>query len=170
MSDAQLGNHFAWHAHEAIQSWTESVDVKSSIVLLVEIAVTGAAASALITSGGELHSAVGLHLATAIVALTSLCLAVACALWVVFPRLEKRRTKEMSREGLLYFGHLRTRSVESIDAALRDLTPDEERRQLAGQLQITAQVAWRKHLWLQRSLALLALGAVLLLVSFTAFG
>jgi uncharacterized membrane protein len=169
-SEPDLGNRFAWQAHEAIQGWTESVDVKTSIVLLVEIAVAGAAVSALVTNGGELHGAVGLHLATAITAIAALSAAVACALWVVFPRLERRRTVELAPKGLLYFGHLQARSVEDIAAALGGLTIEEEHHQLATQLHITAGVAWRKHLWLQRSIVLLALGAALLVVSFVAFG
>lgn len=164
------GNRFGWQAHEAIQSWTESVDVKASIVLLVEIAVAGAAARALVTAGGELHGAVGLHLAVAIAAVTALAAAVACALWAVFPRLEHRRTNEHAPTGLLYFGHLQARSVDDIAAALAGLTVEEERKQLAKQLHITAGVAWRKHLWLQRSIGLLVLGSVLLVVSFVAFG
>lgn len=167
---ADIGNRFGWQAHEAIQSWTESVDVKASIVLLVEIAVAGAAARALITNGGELHGAVGLHLAVAIAAVTALAAAVTCALWVVFPRLEHRRTKEHAPKGLLYFGHLQARSVDDIATALAGITVEGEREQLAKQLHITAGVAWRKHLWLQRSIGLLVLGSVLLVVSFVAFG
>jgi hypothetical protein len=164
------GNRFGWQAHEAIQNWTESVDVKTSIVLLVEIAVAGAAGSALITDGGELHGAIGLHLAVAIAAVTALAAAVACALWVVFPRLEHRRTREHAPKGLLYFGHLQARSADDIAAALKDLTAEEERQQLAMQLHVTSGVAWRKHLWLQRSIGLLVLGTALLVVSFVAFG
>jgi hypothetical protein len=165
-----VGNRFGWQTHEAIQGWTESVDVKTSIVLLVEIAVAGAAANALITDGGELHGAVGLHLAVAIAAVTALVGAVACALWVVFPRLERSLTAEMAPRGLIYFGHLQVRSVEDIAASLKGLTVEEERRQLAAQLHITSRVAWRKHLWLQRSIGLLVVGAALLVVSFVAFG
>jgi len=164
-----LGNQFGWRAHEAIQGWTASVDVKASIVVVVETAVAGAATRAVITRQGELHAAVGLHLATAIAAATFLVLAVVCALWVVFPRLERRRTARLASDGLVYFGHLRKRSPDDIAAALDALTPEEERRQLASQLHITGRVAWRKHAWLQRSLLLFAFGAVLLVISFVAF-
>ena len=58
------GNEFGWRAHQAIQAWTSSVDVKSSIVVVIETAVAAARAKALITEKGELHSAVGLHLTT----------------------------------------------------------------------------------------------------------
>lgn len=124
---------------------------------------------ALITHDGELHNAVGLHLAAGIGATTTLVLAVACALWVVFPRLEHRRTARLATTGLIYFGHLRERSPEDIASALATLTPEEERMQLAQQLHITSKVAWRKHAWLQASLVLFALGATLLVVAYVAF-
>jgi hypothetical protein len=155
--------------HEAIQGWTASVDVKASIVLVVETAVAGAATRALITDKGDLHDATGVHLATAITAVTLLVLGVASALWVVFPRLERRRTAQLAPKGLVYFGHLRRRDPTDIADALATLTPDEERRQLAVQLHVTGNVAWRKHAWLQRSLGLFALGAGTLVTSFVAF-
>jgi hypothetical protein len=152
-----------------VQGWTASVDIKASIVLVVETAVAGAATQALITSKGELHQAIGLHLACAIVAVALLVLSVGCALWVVFPRLERSRTSRLAAKGLVYFGHLRERGADDIAQALADLTPEQERRQLAAQLCITGAVAWRKHSWLQRSLVLFALGAALLVVAYTAF-
>ena len=167
--DPIVGRTFGWQVHQAVQGWTASVDVKSSIVVVVETAVAGAGAKALITENGELHSATGLHLACAIVAVTLLVLAVAAALWVVFPRLERRRTAELAEDGAIYFGHLRQRSPRDIQAALTAMTPDEELRQLALQLHTTGGVAWRKHAWLQRSLILFAAGAALLVLAFGAF-
>lgn len=163
------GIGFGWKVHEAVQSWVANVDFKASVVLLVEIAVTGGAGKSLLTRKGELHSAVGLHLATAITAGSLLGLAVGCALWVVFPRLERPRTDRLSGVGLIYFGHLRNRSVEEIAAELSAMTPEAERLQLASQMRITSRIAWRKHSWLQRSLILFALGAVLLVVALVAF-
>lgn len=163
------GIDFGWHAHQAVQGWTASVDVKSSIVVVIETAVAGAAAQALVTSKGELHSAVGLHLATAICAMTALVLAVGCALWVVFPRLERNRTSRLAPTGLIYFGHLRARSPADIAAALNEMTPEKERLQLAEQLHVTGGVAWRKHAWLQASLVLFAVGSALLVFAFVAF-
>ena len=165
----RTGIDFGWRAHEAVQGWTASVDVKASIVVVVEIAGAGAATQALITGTGELHHAIGLHLASAIIAVTLLVLSVVCALWVVFPRLASSRTSLPSTKSLIYFGHLRDRGVDDIAQALTELTPEQERRQLASQLHITGAVAWRKHSWLQRSLVLFALGAVLLVVAYTAF-
>jgi hypothetical protein len=165
----RTGVDFGWHVHEAVQGWTASVDGKASIVLVVESAVAGAATRALITTNGELHKAIGLHLACAIVAVILLVLGVACSLWVVFPRLERSRTHRLAANGLIYFGHLREREIDDIAHALAELTPEQERRQLASQLRVTGNVAWRKHAWLQGSLACFAAGSLLLVVAYTAF-
>jgi hypothetical protein len=159
------GNEFGWRAHAAIQGWTASVDAKASIVLVVETALTGAGASALITGGGELHGATGAHLVVAVLAVAVLALSAASSLWVVFPRLERRT---LTSTGLIYFGHLAPRASADIADALERMTAEDERAQLAAQLQVTSAVAWRKHAWLQRSIALLAIGTILLLISFTA--
>lgn len=164
-----LGNQFGWEAHIAVQEWTASVDVKSSIVIVVEAAVAGAASKALISRTGELHGATGLQLAIAIAAMSSLVLAVVLAIWVVFPRLARRRTSQHAAEGLIYFGHLRDRTPEDIERALARMTPAEERRQLARQLHVISDVAWRKHAHLQASLFAFAVGSVLLVLAFVAF-
>lgn len=164
--DGNPQNEFAWRAHGAIQLWTAGVDTKASIVLVVETAVSAAGATALISSGGELHDATGLHLGASIAAVTFLVLAAACALWVVFPRLNYR---DLGKPGLIYFGHLSQRSPEQIVEALERLDGTEELLQLAYQLAVTSEIAWRKHVWLQRSIGLLSLGGILLLASFVAF-
>jgi hypothetical protein len=163
------GGDFAWRVHEAQQAWTASVDIKASIVLVVEVAVAGAAGKSLLVSGGVLHDAHGLHLAVAITAVVLLSFAVGSALWVVFPRLERRGGGRNVEPGLIYFGHLRHRSVDDIEAALANLDEDGERHEIARQLRVTAQVAWKKHAWLQKSLAFLAVGVGVLVVALVAF-
>jgi Family of unknown function (DUF5706) len=157
---------FAWKAHAAIQGWTAGVDTKASIVLVIETAIAAAGATALITSGGELSETAGLQLGLSIAAVTSLVLSVACALWVVFPRLNYR---SLNKPGFIYFGQLAQRTPGEIVTALSAFSDTDELSQLADQLAVTSRIAWRKHVWLQRSIALLALGAILLLCSFVAF-
>jgi hypothetical protein len=168
-AERPVGNQFGWEAHIAVQEWTASVDVKSSIVVVVEAAVAGAACKALISKTGELHDATGLHLATAIAATSCLILAVALAIWVVFPRLKHRRTSRLASDGLIFFGHLRERTPEDIEHTLSTMTVVDERRQLAQQLHVTSEVAWRKHTYLQASLCAFAMGAVLFVLAFVAF-
>ena len=165
----RAGIDLAWRAHDAIQGWTSSVDAKASIVVVAETLLAGAAIRALVTKHGGLHSATGLHLACGITAASLLIFAVASALWVVFPRLERSRTKRLATQGLIYFGHLQDRSPEDIARSLATLTPDQERLQLAQQLQITGKIAWRKHSRLQLSIIALGIGSLLLVLSYTAF-
>lgn len=160
--------NFAWHAHEAVQSWIESVDIKTSIVLVAEIALVGAAANALLTEGGELHDATGVHLVLATASFVALVSAVAVALWVVFPRLGPRKRRKENSDDVIYFGHLRHQSPEQIAKSLQTLTLDTQRRQLSRQLHVIGQVAWRKHVWLRRSIGLLALGSLLLVSALVA--
>ncbi len=162
-----LGSEFGWRAHEAIQAWTASVDAKASIALVVQTALAGAALHALIADGGELHDAVGLHLACTIVAVALLVASVACGLWVIFPRLHRQRNG--LAPGLVYFGDLRRQTPDEIAKTLAKMTTEEERAQLARQMWIMSNVAWRKHAWLQRALATFALGAILLVASYVAF-
>jgi hypothetical protein len=155
--------------HDAQQAWIATVDIKASIVLVVEVALAGAAGKSLLVSGGVLHGAHGLHLGVAIVAVVLLALAVGSALWVVFPRLERRRGRSKAEPGLIYFGHLRRRSVDDIEEALAGLDGAKERHEIARQLRVTARVAWTKHAWLQKSLACLAVGVCILALALVAF-
>ena len=164
---SRLGNEFGWRAHEAIQGWTASVDAKASIALVVQTALAGAGAHALIAGDGELHHATGLRLVLAIAAVAFLVASVVCGLWVIFPRLHRRRRDPPA--GLIYFGDLRDRDPDEIAATLGTLTPEQERAQLACQMRVTSRVAWRKHSWLQRSLGAFMIGAILLVLTYVTF-
>jgi hypothetical protein len=166
---ADAGLDFAWHVHEAVQSWTASVDAKASIVLAVEVAVAGAAVHLLIGEQGGLGDLRGVHLLLSLLALLLLGVALFCALAVVFPRLARRGPAAKSPDGLIYFGHLRERTPDSISHDLGRLGPAEERRHLAGQLQVTAEIAWRKHSWLQISLLSLVIGSLVLVANLLAY-
>lgn len=157
------GNQFAWRTHEALQGWTASVDGKASIVLVVEVAVAGAAVQSLY---GDLDAAGGVHLAAIIATLVALGLSVGCALGVVFPRLARRQAQG---SGLLFFGHLRGRTVAEIDKGLAAMAIADEREQLAAQLHIMARVAWRKHTWLQTSIVMLVVGGIGLMLTLALF-
>jgi len=160
---------FGWRVHEAVQSWTESVDVKASIVLVAEIALASAGVKSLITQEGELHNVAGVQLGLAIGSCVLLAAAVAALLWVVFPRLGGMKGPTGHPHDIIYFGHLRSRTRDEIDAVLASLTAEDQRRQLARQLKTTGEVAWRKHVWLRVSIALFALGSLLLVLSFVGF-
>jgi hypothetical protein len=88
---------------------------------------------------------------------------------VVLPSLKRRRNKAIADQGLVFFGHLRHRSVEDIEAALLDLSQQEVIRQLASQMQVTSKIAWRKHVRLQAALLLLVIAVGAFVIAQTAF-
>jgi Family of unknown function (DUF5706) len=163
----ERGNQFGWRVHEAQQAWIASVDAKASIVLVVEVAVGGAAVHLLI-SDDQLARLGGAHLAVALLALVSLGFALGSALAVVFPRMARRRAPSYP-PGLIYFGHLRGRAPATLAQELEQIDAPTERRQLAAQMEVTAQIAWQKHSWLQVSLVLVVIGSLALLGSLLLF-
>ncbi len=154
------GVDFGWRAHQAVQEWTRSVDAKASIVLALETAVAAVAARELTKDTSPFASATGFKLALALAIAALLGVAVLAALSVVLPRLARRRTHKHSADGLIYFGHLRLRSEDDIAAALERLDDSRVIRQFASQLSVTSRVAWRKHAFLQLSIACFVLGAL----------
>jgi hypothetical protein len=163
------GIEFGWRTHAAIQIWTTSIDAKAGVALVVEVAVNAAAVSERLGRDGQLSSATGLQLATTVVALILLAAGALAALLVVRPRLARRATRGAASTGLIYFGHLRHRTPGDVERALAALSPAEERRQLARQLVVTSQVAWRKHALLQASIVSFIAGTSLLLVALLAW-
>ncbi len=85
------------------------------------------------------------------------------ALHAVFPSLRRRRAREYAATGLIYFGHLRHANAEDIEKRLASLEDHDAIRQLALQLDETAEIAWRKHCRLQRA-------HICLVVAVAAFG
>jgi hypothetical protein len=154
------GVDFGWRAHQAIQEWTRSVDAKASIVLTFETVVAAVAARELAKDTGAFANATGFKLAIAIAIGALLGVAVLAAVSVVLPRLARRRTRKHYAHGLIYFGHLRLRSVDDIAKALEGLEDGRVIRQLASQLSVTSKVAWRKHASLQLSITCFVLGAL----------
>jgi hypothetical protein len=61
------------------------------------------------------------------------------------------------------------RLLTALLAALKKMTREEERHQLARQLHITGNVARRKHAWLQAALGFFAVASALLVLAFVAF-
>jgi hypothetical protein len=87
------------------------------------------------------------------------------AVSVVLPRLRRRATLREARHGLVFFGHLRHRSVDEIECRLQALDDDEELRQLARQLKVTSVIAWRKHVHLQFAMLALLIASTLFAIA-----
>lgn len=154
---------FGWRVHAAIQDWIKNVDQKASITLAIVTAVGGFALSQVFGEKGSLHAVHGDQLWPIRVMGAAFVAAGFCALYAVFPNLKRSRTKKLAGTGLIFFGHLRHRSVDEIDVALADLDDAGIRRQLASQLQATSGVAWKKHARLQ-------VAHILLVIAVVAFG
>jgi hypothetical protein len=149
-----------WRDHSAITDWTAKVDAKASIVLAVELAIF----AAFVTLSGRDRPLYGLHdipLVALRAGLIVLLLAIAMAAFVVFPRLAARQAKRDWASNAIYFGHLRHWKPRELATFLQDLSLEEHLEMLARQLVVTSRIAWKKHVWLQRSIVTAAVGSLL---------
>lgn len=151
------GIDFAWRVHVALQEWTKAVDQKASIILVFSAALATLAGREVFDVDGGLHDASGTKLWVVRTMGASFAVSVLLSISVVLPRLRRGIAKREAPRGLVYFGHLRHRSVEDIERHLRQLDDDEARAQLARQLSATADIAWRKHAQLQAAMVVLIL-------------
>lgn len=154
---ADGGLDFAWRVHSALDSWTGKVDTKASIVLAIETAILGFIIS-LSSKDGPLSALQGDDLRSFRTGLVFIGLGILLALAVVVPQLGRRKAKKAWQQNTVYFGHLRRWDVDKLAKALTDDTP--RHRQMAEQLVQMSKIAWRKHVWLQWSLASLLVGAI----------
>jgi hypothetical protein len=151
---------FGWRVHGLLGEWTGKVDSKASIVLAIESA--GFAFVVTQTNKGKVFAALdGWRLWGLRCALGCLIVAVALSLLVVLPQLNRKQSKRDWRTNTIYFGHLRHWDPDKLAKAMAANTTQPD--QLARQMVAMSKIAWRKHAWLQASLALLALAVVFLL-------
>lgn len=163
------GIEFGWKVHAAIQDWTRGVDAKASIALVATAGIGLFAGKEVFGADGSLHASHGGQLWAVRIMALGFLIAGAFALWAVVPNLKRKRTKELAHAGLVYFGHLRTRSERDIEAALSTLTRQEVLRQLASQIHATSDVAWKKHVRLQGALGCLAIAVAAFAVAEACF-
>jgi len=148
---------FAWKVHSALADWTGRVDTKASIALSLEAAVL----VLIISQSAETKPLAGLTdfaLLLYWVGFAALLLAIVFSLLVVVPQLKRRKLAAEAPDGLIYFGHLRLRTPDDVEASLRD--PALRLPALSRQLVAMAKIAWRKHVFLQASLLLAAVSAM----------
>jgi hypothetical protein len=151
---------FGWRVHGLLGEWTGKVDSKASIVLAIESA--GFAFVVTQTNKGKVFAALdGWQLWGLRIALGSLIAAVALALLVVLPQLNRKQSKRDWESNTIYFGHLRHWDPANLAKAMAANTTEPD--QLARQMVAMSKIAWRKHSWLQGSLGLLVVAVLLLL-------
>lgn len=152
---------FGWRVHGLLDNWTGKVDNKASIVLAIESAalafvVTQTAEGKVFADPGGV-GAWGFRLGLAL-----LLVAVALALLVVLPQLNRRQSTKDWTKNSIYFGHLRHWDPNELAKRLPEQAMHQN-EQLAKQMVAMSKIAWRKHVWLQGSLTALAAAVVLLL-------
>lgn len=133
------------------------MDAKASIALAIEAAVAGLVAL-MATGDGELADASGLAAWSLGAGVLLLAASVVLSVLVVFPQLRGRATRGEYSNDVVYFGHLRLWEPQSLAARLAE--DSGELDGLARQLVRMSKIAWRKHVWLQWSLALFVTGVL----------
>ena len=151
---------FGWRVHGLLGEWTGKVDAKASIVLAIESA--GFAFVVTQTNKGKVFAALeGWRLWGLRVALGCLIASAALSLLVVLPQLNRKQSKREWKANTIYFGHLRKWNPDDLARAMSASTTQPD--QLARQMVAMSKIAWRKHSWLQGSLALLVIAVLILL-------
>lgn len=164
-----VGIEFGWKVHGLIQDWIKGVDAKSSITFAVIVGFGLFFSNQVFGDKGSLNGTVGDQLWAVRGTGIALGLAVACALYAVYPTLKRKRAKAMSSTGLIYFGHLRHRSAQEIETALAGLDNEQILKQLASQIEATSDLAWKKHARLQAAQLMLVLALIGFVLTLTVF-
>jgi hypothetical protein len=159
--DDAVASDFGWRVHGLLDNWTGKVDSKASITLALESA-TFAFVVTQTRAGREFADLCGTGQLLFQVSLALLLASIMLSLLVVMPQLNRRQSKREWRSNTIYFGHLRHWAPDDLAKRLGDTETHPD--QLARQLVAMSKIAWRKHLWLQTSLALLVAGVTLLIM------
>lgn len=155
-------DEFGWRVHGLLDNWTGKVDNKASIVLAIESAAFAFVVTQT-TEGKVFADPGGVGFWVFRLGLGLLLAAIALALLVVLPQLNRRKSTNDWAKNSIYFGHLRHWNPDDLAKQLPEQAA-HQREQLARQMVAMSKIAWRKHIWLQGSLTALAGAVVLLLI------
>lgn len=152
----------AWRIHQLQMQWTGQVDTKAGFAFAIESAAIVAAMT--LSSEGRVFYGIphGLPYYGYLGGLLALFIAAGLAIAAVFPRLGPSTPPRGRRLGYIYFGDVRAWDPYSLKATL---TRESVLTDLCRQVQIMADIAWRKHRQLQRSFGFACTGATLLILS-----
>jgi hypothetical protein len=157
---------FAWRVHQEIIDWIGKVDTKAAIILPFESAVLGVVVS-LSSKGHVFAHHAGWRLCLDYGGFTAFIGALFFSAMVVMPQLNRRRIKWQPKRNAMYFGTLRRLDGEELLVRMR-ASPHNQLTMLCQHLQNTSAICWRKHSWLQSSMALLLIGTGLFAVAWIA--
>lgn len=161
---------FAWSIYENLRGWIAQADRKASTVLALESALIAAAALF-----GDLASSVGAlagwRLVIVYVGVAVMMVGAALSGAAVKPRLGRmgspgwrKGVGTPSKTGHIYFGDLRNQEAAALALWLLEATPEAATLELAQQIIVMSQIAWRKHRLLQSSITLAAIGFATIVV------
>lgn len=160
--DSSAALDTAWKIHAAQVDWTGKVDTKASFAFALESAAI--ATTIALTAQGRVFSTFPSPLEAWLywIGLVGLGVAAFFALSVVAPRLRGGMAKKAADENFIYFGHARHWDANDLATALaeRDVL-----QVVTRQITAMAQIAWRKHIWVQWSLWVAAGSALILVAS-----
>lgn len=132
----------AWRIHDAQLDWTAKADAKAAFAFGIDSALVATVAVLVSTGKVFVHFDTWYLIAMFVAGAVLLAVAIVFATVGVAPRLRRKRTNATWQQNYIYFGHARHWDPESLERRLRarSLLP-----QLARQITVTADVAWRKH-------------------------
>jgi hypothetical protein len=138
----------AWRIHSAIIDWTGKVDAKASFVLAIESAIM-IAVIGLTGDNRRLSHLEGWAFLAFAIGVGALTAGLGCVAWVVRPRLRKSNVAAEAVTNYIYFGHARLWKPDDLEQRLidNDILPS-----IARQIVWMSDLAWDKHLFLQRSM------------------
>lgn len=150
----------AWRIHQAQVEWTGKVDAKATFAFAIESAALATVVA--LTTNGRLFSDLEKYwLILYWVGLISLLISASFAALVVIPRLRSKHLAKESQTNFIYFGHARLWDVKELESALKDTAVLP---QLSLQIVRMADISWTKHVRVQWSFCLAALGGIALVV------
>lgn len=152
----------AWRVHGAQEAWTAKVDIKASILLVLE----GGSLFAILTANsqtGALRFFSGRPLVFEIAGVALLFLGTLCSAAAVFPMIGKSSQHRSDyRHHYIYFGHLRHRHPDDLQRKLTLSAGSDELAMLSLQLIAMSRRNWLKHRLVQLSLVLAMVGVILI--------
>ncbi len=151
-----LGN--AWKLHDAQVQWTSQVDSNASFILAIE---TGIMAGVVALAGdGRRLSALDDAWTRGffVTGVAFIVLGLVVVAWCVRPRLRNPNIEAESKVDYIYFGHVRRWDGENLaDQVARN----EMMQVVTRQVVRMAEIAWRKHRYLQVSITSAMIGTLL---------
>ncbi|WP_077490879.1 Pycsar system effector family protein [Sinomonas mesophila] len=152
----------AWKVHAAQVDWTGKVDTKASFAFTIESATLGITVALSATNRIFASMPSGLPPFLYWAGIVALLCGMFCALMCVIPRLKSKDLLKTAEENFIYFGHARHWDPDRLVDAFKehDMLP-----MITRQIVVMADVAWDKHKWVQRSMALGVVAGVCLGIS-----